>query len=360
MISPPIRMMGEMGGDFVLEELRKLGNLEVAFLKDRLPECFKNNGGLAAVKAPPGKLSLETQGKKVTTKGTLVEIKLEITPEDAARLRELIPDLRNDNGELILQGTRKGIAETLTQLLGMRGFNTFLGKPVTNEILTAIAHAMNDLEKENGRDDVAELRIYPLGGGYLQYWLNIPPDKVTKDMIMNAIRKRIRADVIPDNTYINMNIEPSLVMLDATDMDLSETRSRFIVESLQLGDSYGIEILERSNFMINAIENVYPNIMRKIFSELAHTKNGGNPVTDKDYANLKMIEKVCDLRRTIRDTEDLVWTLRLDKELPSEIQSRNGDLVKWWLDFSMARYDKTFLLLTRRIYQEMQLLSTRS
>jgi hypothetical protein len=76
-----------------------------------------------------------------------------------------------------------------------------------------------------------------------------------------------------------------------------------------------------------------------------------------------MIRYVCSRRKFIRDTEDLIWTLREDYfdesdpqrgKLHAKINTNRDQLEDWVFKFGWERFDKLRLLLTERIEKEMK------
>jgi hypothetical protein len=330
----PVREDAKPG--FILEEIRKLENDEVVFYP-RLPRVYNGNGGLPEVKTP-FKGSLKANGKKSMSGGTFIEIKLAMTDEQAAAFLPFTSDKRDAEGRLIETGTRKGYSEIFSRRAGMRFGNTFWGKARSNSILTPITLGMEDILK-TGVD------VVPVAGGYLQYWIDASDGASTAEMVANAIRARVNARVPTDDIgYIDLRLEPSVLTLDATGMNLDDVRAKFILKSLGK-DMYPVAALSRADFLVNFLWLVSDPIQQQVFAGLAMSENGRLPVRLSDLDMIQSVKRICSIRRTIRDTEDLIWTLRNDDALPAEIKSKKGELERQFWDFAWERQPKMFALL---------------
>ncbi len=351
-MSQPITFRHDQEKGFIMEQLRILENDEIWYIRDKLPENFLGNGGLAEVKSPyKSNLEAEAEKGKIDRRiesGTLVEIKLDVPEADAARLLSLTPDIRDPETEELLQrGTRKGFAEIFFRRGGMRFWNTYLGKAGANKIITPIVHAMRDLEKELG------VSIIPVTGGYLQYWIEKAPGGDLLEKINRAIRERIHAVTKEgDDARVNVAFEPMPIIIDAAGMDLGDIRARFILESL--GKDYPVSALDKADRFLNFLENVNRNIQEEIFTALAKRENGGIPINRSDEERIQLIRQVCSRRRTIRDMEDLIGALRHDTEMPDRIRSRRQELEDWMFDFSWARDERLTYLFASRVEKEVK------
>jgi hypothetical protein len=329
-ISRPIQVTPDTKKGFILDEIKMLENQEVAKFYGRLPKSFKGNGGLAEVHSP-FRTNLQAKNVEKTTSGTFVEIKLRIPESDADSLLEVTED------------TRKGYAEVFSKHVGMRAFNTFVGKPRANRVLTPITQALGDLGKE------LDIAVLPVTGGYLQYWLDLPAVNGTAELVRKAIEKRIHSNV-KDIGHIRLPFEPVVSMMDATDVGLSEVRERFILKAIGKG-LYPPMILEHTDFLINFVENIKNSVQMPIYEQLA-TGGNGSPLRDLD--NIAMVKEICSKRRTIRDTEDLVWVLRKDEGLPDKIKAKKEELENWLFDFAWEKVEKMRLLLFRKVREAME------
>jgi len=333
-LSEPRKVRPSEREGFIHEEIREMENKEIAFY-EALPKCFRgNNGGRAEVASPffTNLAKMEVAGKD---RGSYVEIKLNARPEDARQLLRFT----QDNPEW--KGTSKGYAAAFSGNLGMSAGNTFLGKARTNNILTSVAQAMGDISKENGT-------VLPMNGGHLAYWVDMPANELTVDLIRKAITRRLRGE----NHDLDIGLEPSLIIVDAEGMRLSDMRARFILNSMGK-DLYPPQVLDMTDFVLNFIENVHPAYQQQIYEALAKRENGGRRVSMEDLDNMQMLRRICSSRRTIRDTEDVIWTMRRDGELPGDIQSRKDGLESWLFEFSYERYEHMFKLLAEKIRSQM-------
>ncbi len=82
-------------------------------------------------------------------------------------------------------------------------------------------------------------------------------------------------------------------------------------------------------------------------------ENGRSPLRLSELDMIQSVKWICSMRRTIRDTEDLIWTLRNDDSLPADIKSKRGELEKQFWDFAWERQPKMFRLLTDFIQRAM-------
>lgn len=337
-ISKPVTIdYSKASNDFVLDEIRKLENAEI---DDRfyalLPEPLKGNGGLPEVETP---FTTNLFRKGITRKetGSFVEIKFDIS-EFA---REMLP-LTEDELKLWGFGTRKGFAELFSGRGGMRFLNTFLGKARANKILTPIAQAMGDLKK-SGVD------VMPVSGSYLQYWTSLDDTPENRKRIQDAIGRRIHAEETTDNKYVDLGFDAIVDMIHS-DMDVSDVRARFILNSLDKEDEH-VTALDKADFLLNFFENVHKYVQNEIYEHLS--QNGGRRITEEDKENIGLVRWLCSRRRTIRDVEDLVWTLREDDELPDRIKEKKGELENWVFEFAKEQYDAMHYLLASKIKREM-------
>jgi hypothetical protein len=339
-LSEPITISPDGRAGFIQEEIRRLENQEVSFY-DFLPTSFQGIGGLAEVKSPFTS-NLMDSGVEKLSGGVFIEIKLGMQPADAEGLLRFTEDgwgQRFGIGDA--QGTRKGFAEVFMGEIGMRGLNTFIGKARTNRVLTAITQSMGDVSSQLGT------AVMPVSGGYLTYWVDASFGSDTAEAIANAIGSRIHSTA--DNGIdLDLNFEPSVRMIGAAGMDIEDIRARFILKSLGK-DLYPTAVLDKTDFLLNFIENIRTDVQMQIYEELAMEGKAGLHNLD----NINLLRRVCSKkaggRRTIRDTEDLVWTLRNDERLPTEIRSRKEELERWLFDFSWEEAGGMFQLLARRI-----------
>jgi hypothetical protein len=330
-ISEPRRVRASENEGFIHEEIRNLENREIAFY-DALPKSFRgNNGGRAEVASPfiTNLAKMEVAGKD---SGSYVEIKLNAKPEDAMQLLKFT----RDHPEW--KGTSKGYAAAFSGNLGMSAGNTFFGKARENNILTSVAQAMGEFSREHGT-------VLPMNGGHLAYWVDAAPNELTVDLIKKAIARRLHGD-------LGIGLEPSIIIVDAEGMKLPDMRARFILNSMGK-DLYPPQVLDMTDFVLNFIENVHPAYQQQIYEALAKKENGGARVSMEDLDNMQMLRRICSSRRTIRDTEDVVWTMRRDGELPSDIQSKKDGLEAWLFEFSYERYEHIFKLLAEAIRKQM-------
>lgn len=347
LLTNPMQVRPDSKRGFLLDALRELENSEIMF-REFLPETFRRmNGGLPEVQSPFDN-NLMSGGVERLGKGCFSEIKL--APQIAADLRGVLPFLSDGWGaahgiEGRTRGTRKGHAEIFSGVVGMRFLNTILGKARANSVLTPIAQGMGDL-KASG------IAVIPVTGGYLQYWLNLAPTETTAALVRGAIERRIRSDVPGDPGYAKLLFDPRVMVLDAANTAVADTRARFILASLGRGGAP--QELHRTDFLLNYIENVADRVRGSIEAQLALRENGGAPITQLDSRYFHMISEICGVRRTIRDTEDLVWVLRNDPGLPGIVQRIRKDLEKWIFDFANERFERISLLLARRIEKEIR------
>ncbi|NYZ73764.1 hypothetical protein H0O00_01340 [Candidatus Micrarchaeota archaeon] len=345
-IARPRVLGSDSGPGFILEDIRKLENSEAGFF-ERLPQVYRGNGGLPEVRTP-FKGSLQSNGDRRMNRGTFVEIKLQMEPEDASAFLRFTKDVRDGEGNLLEAGTRKGFAEIFSLRGGMRFLNTFFGKARTNSVLTPIAHAMADIQD-------AGINVAPVSNGYLQYWLDAPDGMSTAEMVERAIRARINSQMGTDDMgRIDTAFKPSILTMDASAVDLDEVRARFILKSLGRY-SYPAEALGRADFVVNFLEHVNIEIQDEIFQAMSIGESGGRRMAlqNTEQELIDDVRHICSMRRTIRDTEDFIWTLRNDSELPDSIRAKNSAIEEGFWNFALERYPKLFYLLTKRIQQEM-------
>ncbi|MDD5339857.1 MAG: hypothetical protein PHV13_01265 [Candidatus ainarchaeum sp.] len=331
-ISQPRRITPESQGT-IAEEIRKLEDKEVAFYRS-LPPAFRGFGSVAEANTPFD-INLATLGINKRNSGSYVEIKLGVDGADAMKLLDFV----QDHGGI--KGTRKGFAEIFSGRFGMRGFNTFLGKARANSILTPMAWAMKDMAKETS--------VLPLNGGYLQYWVDLPPDAATRERVEKAVARRLRA-----TKDTSVPFRPVVTLLDASQAALPEARARFILEALGKGGAYPAEILNRTDFILNFLENIDPKVQKMIYMKMARKEKGATPILDSDLEHIEHIRQICAHRRTVRDTEDLVWTLRMDDTLPAGIKAKKAEIEAWLFEFSWARFESTFRFLAERIREQIK------
>lgn len=328
-VSRPIPVSIEAESDFIMDEIRKLENSEISFYH-LLPAALRRNGGVAEVQTPfVG--NLFAKGVRQKERGHFIEIKLDISGFAKELLRFTV------DGEWG-RGTRKGYAEIFSGRGGMRFLNTFLGKARANRILTPIAKAMGDVA-------ATPVNVMPISGGYLQYWVDNNDKYATREIVELAIRKRFSEAREGDLGYLDLDFGPVIDIVPASSVSVEDTRARFILDSLSRVDD-GPLLLERTDFMLNFIENISTDVQSGIFGNLE--RMGG---TDRRF--ISRLESVCAARRTIRDVEDLIWTLREDRGLDGELRAERKDIEKWVFDFADARADRMFLLLNERIEREL-------
>lgn len=318
---------------FIQRGITKLEGMELEFY-DLLPPSFVAQGdGLAEVETPFDS-SLTRRGRKRMNHGSYVEIKLRPEDGDALSLLACVGDRKEK------WGTRKGFSEIFSELFGMRGLNTFTGKAHTNRLLTAVANGVYDAAETNG------VRSFPVSGCYLRYWIDLPPEQAKK-AVQAAIAKRL-GDMA--NPY-KSKFEPEVMALGSVGINLSEVRANFVLLSMGLSD-LPATVLGQVDFLINFLENVNPIIQQQIFDEMARKSYSGTRIGHADERYLRLVRDVYGFRRTIRDTEDLVWILREDRELPAEVQVQKQNIERWLFEFASRTFDEMQYVLARIIEKE--------
>jgi len=344
-LSDPITILPEGRPGFLQDEIKRVENGEVLFY-EHLPASFQGISSLAEVRSPFD-TNLEKSGIRTLSGGTFVEIKLRMSPGDAAGLLRFTDDGWGKHlGMETSEGTRKGFAEIFSGEIGMRGLNTFIGKARANRVLTAISHALDDYALSTNN------LVLPTNGGYLSYWVDASPGPETAHLIRDAIAKRIHSRV-RNGIDLDLSFEPSVRTMQASGMSIDDVRARFILKSLG-NPLYPTGVLKSTDFLINFIENIKTSVQMDIYRALA--EEGSRTLHSLD--NIHTIERICSKRqggrRTIRDTEDLVWVLRNDDDLPADIKARRVDLERWLFDFAWEKASRMFLLLTERVQAEAE------
>lgn len=342
-ISEPRQVGSREREGFVHDEIRQMENREIAFY-DALPNCFKgNNGGRAEVSSPLF-TNMTRLGETSRDTGSYVEIKLHSPDDEARKLLRFVADHPE------WKGTSKGYAAIFSGDFGMSAFNTFIGKARTNNVLTAVAQAMGDISHDHAA-------VIPMNGGYLSYWVDMPATEFTADLVRKAVSRRLGSQ----KGGLGLSLDPRVIIVDAAGMQLQDMRARFILDSL--GKTlYPPKVLDMTDFVLNFIENIHPRYQRQVYEALAKKENGGQPVTLEDLDNMQMLRRICSARRTIRDTEDIVWTLRndtamgeaKDPTLLSDIGKKRDKLESWLFQFSIDRYEHMFRLLADIIRSQIQ------
>ncbi|MFH1784804.1 MAG: hypothetical protein ABH842_00075 [Candidatus Micrarchaeota archaeon] len=317
---------------FIREEIRKLEDSELSFYH-LLPESFKVHGnGLAEVDTPFD-TNLERLDIRNAVRGAFVEIKFGVRTSDTRELLQCIDDRTKDK----IRGTRKGYAEVYSGQFGMRGFNTFIGKAQANRILTAVAKAVHDVAAEIG------CKALPVNGCYLRYWIDFEPTEENARLLERMIATRLEEQLRSSASF-----KPNVSIMGTHKVWINELRARFILQTLG-HDGKPFTVLDRVDFLINFIENVNPLVQKQIFDELGNNGTGKPHLNPDDRRYLKYIRTVCSRRRTIRDTEDFVWTIRQDQALPREIKVRRELIEDWLFRFAETYSERMFRDLTRTI-----------
>jgi hypothetical protein len=320
---------------FITDVIRHMENKEIAFY-DHLPWSFREgNGGLAEVESP-FRTNLTRMGVTTRSGGTFAEIKL-----NAPEARELLRFVGDHDG---MKGTRKGFAEIYSGNFGMRGFNTFLGKARANSILTPITWAMEDISKQAANGGGKPVTVLPLSEGcYLQYWLDLPPTEGTRQVIKQAVDRRIHSENGGPG-YASISFRPVITLLDASTVDVISAKQAFILKSLDK-ESYPVAILDRTDFLINFLQNINEKVQQDVFKKLA--------IGHQDRDCIAKIRYICSQRRTLRNTEDVVWTLRTDEGLRPQIKHVRHELEDWVFRFAGERFDSIYRVLADKIRERM-------
>jgi hypothetical protein len=349
-ISEP-RSIDPGSSGFVADVIKSMQNREIDFYR-LLPHSFRlASDGLAEVDSP-FETDLASSGIRKRASGTLVKIKLR-----ADEARELLPFVHDDkasgrNGtRKEFSETRKGFSEVYSGNFGMRGFNTFMGKARANSIFTPITWAMHDISTHevNGKP----VMVLPLSGGYLEYWVDLPPTETTRELITHRINTRIHS-TNTDPAYANLaSFRPVISMLDATKVDIRDAKARFILDSLGTeAKGHPSAVLARMDFLLNFMENVHKRVQEDIYSRLGERRNGGIPLSDIDWDNIAMIRHICSQYRTVRNPEDLVWIIRAGEGLPSRVKEVRDKLEGWLFTFARERVESIQHLLAEKIAME--------
>ncbi len=343
MISRPVTVDPDSEGGFVQEEIRKLENKEVGFY-EFLPHSIKIEGGRAEV-ATQFNESLTTMGIESRSRGSYVEVKLAMSPQDAMAM---LPFTRDDWGVAYglehTVGTRKGFKELFSRLAGMTFFNTYLGKFRANEALSAVVKAFEDIMGHG-------IEVIPVAGGYMQYWVDMPPTKETAQRIEAKLRERLHSSRRGEPGYVNLGMEPVVSVIDATTVSRDDLRARSILNSLGL-HHFSPRTLGNMDFVLNFFENVDEGVQEEIRGRLA-IHNGGVPMSEEDLGRMRLMGVVCDEkkggRRTIRDAEEVLHTLMNDEQLPDDVKSRKSELKEWFPRFANEWKERIHMLLAKQI-----------
>ncbi len=347
MISKPVVVDPDSEGGFIQEEIRKLENKEARFY-EFLPRNIKIEGGRAEV-ATQFNESLTTMGIGTRTGGSYVEVKFAMTYEDAMAI---LPFTKNDWGLAYglenTSGTRKGLKELFSRLAGMTFFNTYMGKFRANEVLTAIVKAFEEIMARG-------VEVIPVAGGYMQYWVDLPPTKETARRIEAKLRERLHSSRRGEAGYVSLGMEPVVTVIDATTVSREDLRSRSILDSLGL-PQFHPRTLGNMDFVLNFFENVDEGVQEEIRGRLA-AHNGGVPMSEEDLGRMRLMGIVCDEkkggRRTIRDSEEVLHTLVNDEQLPEEVRSRRDELKEWFPRFANEWKERIHMLLAKEIEKRM-------
>ncbi|MFH0737330.1 MAG: hypothetical protein V1827_01630 [Candidatus Micrarchaeota archaeon] len=317
-----------------------LENREVPFF-NRLPIAFRRLNrmepevdcpfDITLMKLAEGdpRIALGDMSPFILEKGTLVEVNLR-APESEAR--GLLPFIMVD--PQTKNGTKKGWSLAYGGKATMSGLNTIAGKPRANAVLSMKTKAMASLQ-DRGID------VTPLDFSYSRYHLNLKPTDATRDIVKDAIRAGIRRMGIEPRDGLP-GFEPDVLLMSAAGMDIREVRQRFALKSLGHA-GLPSEILDRTDFLINMIENVKVSVQDRIFSEMFFRKN--DSIDTRDMEMIDMARTICDIRRTLRDTEDFLWVLKKDETLPENIRDVKGQIEEWLFDFAKNRFDDIFTML---------------
>jgi hypothetical protein len=320
---------------FIQDEIRRLENTEIGFF-DRLPACFRgNNGGKSEVESPFF-TNMAMLGERTRKEGAFVEIKLHASDEDARALLAFTKDTPQ------YTGTCKGYAAIFSGNFGMSAFNTFIGKARANKVLTSVAQAMGDFSRDYST-------VLPINGGHLAYWVDMDPNELTAELIRRAVMNRLSGG----SRDPDIGLEPNVIIVDAKGLDIADTRARFILDSMGK-ETYPPAFLCRTDFVLNFLENVHPQFQQQIFDELALPVNGGRRITAEDLDHMRDLRRICSMHRTIRDTEDMVWTIRNDTGIPAEISAKRDALETWLFDFAAERYEHMYRLLADKIMAQVR------
>ncbi len=342
MISKPVTVDPDSEGGFIQHEIRHLENKEIMFY-NFLPESLKVEGELAEVTTRFNE-SLTTMGIMHRKSGCYVDVKFEMSEEDA---RAVLPFTKDDWGLSYglgnTVGTRKGFGALFSRMGGMSFFNTFLGKARANVVLTAVARAFEDMM------DAGE-KVIPVAGGYLQYWVDMPPTEETRRRIEMKIRERTRSGRNGEG-YLSFGMEPVVTVFDATQIRRDEVRPSVILDSLGLGH-FAPQTLGNMDLVLIFKENVKREVQEEVHARLAR-HNGGVPMGEEDLERMRLMGIVCDEneggRRTIRDSEDHLNTLENDEQLPEKVRSRKIELKRWFPRFANEWKDRIHMLLAKEI-----------
>lgn len=333
-MSPPRQLGKDEREGFIMDEIRTEENHEIAFYP-LLPDEFRVIGDGRAEVRSPFPTNLYREEAAIVWGGYFVEIKLEIPGNICTQLLRFTED--GKEGGIAWEGTRKGYSELFSGVGGMRILNTMFGKARANEVLTPIAEAMGEIESKY-------TSVIPLNGGYLQYWVDaLPSGGSVEELVRTTVQRHMgEAGSLP--------FKPVVTVLDASEYKVPEARAAFILESMGKRECPP-QLLDKTDFLLNFIENINPKVQHQIYQTLTM---GPNHIRISDLARMQQLRRICSSRRTIRDTEDLVWKLRKDpvNHLGAD-DSKKKELEEWLFDFSWEHADRIFKALTQRIQREM-------
>ena len=190
--------------------------------------------------------------------------------------------------------TLKGISEIYREGCGLRYINTYYGKQVADRLLSAVAHAMKEIDSELepvGKTD--SNLIYVVG--------NSNAGDVEKRAIIALYAK------IKEFGLDGLEMEPVPTAIDAGRAHVNDLRPALALKSLgrPMAD---LEALTYTDMLVSAASIMDPEVVNE-----ANSRLGNGPKALGEFV-LCMIRAQIGREAGIRDTEDIVWSLRMHRE----------------------------------------------
>ncbi|MEM3075807.1 MAG: hypothetical protein QW590_03210 [Candidatus Bilamarchaeaceae archaeon] len=248
----------------------------------------------------------DASAEELKNGGVVIQLKYALKDQKHIKsLFRILNDGWDGNGA---KGLRKCYSAIISNSYALTGLNTIWGNAFGNALTSAGLHGVERFKEDTG------IVIKRIPGSYYHYHanMNISEWERYEDRLIKAILGTIQAkptEVNEEGRIVHTPFYPQLTVIESVGKNMDELRALFALKSL--GKHLPADALARADFLVNFIDNIKGSedgtpIKEKMLEEVGISKEEMNAIN--------IIYRYCTNYRTVRDAQDLIWVLRLNRE----------------------------------------------
>ncbi len=193
--------------------------------------------------------------------------------------------------------TKKGRAGILSDRFGLSYINTYMGKETADHILSAVAQAMKEFEKSS------RYEVNRTSSNLIYVVLDSKNPMMVASTINSLIKKQL--ETVLGKQANALPFIPKAIAINGSKLHSNDLRAALALNGMGL-EHLSTEVLTYTDLLVSAVNAFREEAIRESLSRL-------NPVAREIGQNvMNLIHNASSAFEGIRDTEDLVWTLRHD------------------------------------------------